>query len=531
MAQYAELHDGTRLEFPDGTAPEIIDRVVKQHLTGQAQPAPAKEDAGTLANLGAGALSGAAQIGATLLSPIDYAARKLGVENEALFPKDRRAAIEEGLRSMGAQPESTAFKVGQFGAEVAGTAGIPAGLGGQVARVLPRLGGAITTGGMGALPQAGSFAQKLANAGIRVASGAIGGGAAAGAVNPESAATGAVIGGAIPGVVQGVKAVAPSILGMTTGAGEEAIKGAYKAGKTGGATAKQFTANLRGEVPVDDVLQTVKDDLAAMTRAKQEQYRKGFAAISNDKSILSFNDIDSAFQSARQLGVGKSGLVKNQGVMDQLAKIADKVNEWKQADPALAHTPEGLDDLKQAIGGLLEKIPYSDATERKAVGSIYQAIKDTISKQAPTYSKVMKDYHAASELSDEISRALSLGNKASADTAMRKLQSLMRNNVQTNYGNRIELARQLEEAGGKEFLPALAGQALNQWTPRGLQRAAALPTAYLGYGAGGLPLAGLSAATSSPRLVGEAAYLAGKVGRAVPASNALTRAMLYQAGQ
>ena len=33
----------------------------------------------------------------------------------------------------------------------------------------------------------------------------------------------------------------------------------------------------------------------------------------------------------------------------------------------------------------------------------------------------------------EIEKALSLNNRASADTAMRKLQSLTRNNVYTNY--------------------------------------------------------------------------------------------------
>ena len=51
---------------------------------------------------------------------------------------------------------------------------------------------------------------------------------------------------------------------------------------------------------------------------------------------------------------------------------------------------------------------------------------------------------------------------------MRKLQSLMRNNVQTNYGNRLDLARKLEGEGGVSLLPALAGQALNSWEPRSL---------------------------------------------------------------
>jgi hypothetical protein len=85
----------------------------------------------------------------------------------------------------------------------------------------------------------------------------------------------------------------------------------------------------------------------------------------------------------------------------------------------------------------------------------------------------MKAYQEASELTKEIERALSLGNRASADTSMRKLQSLMRNNVNTNYGNRLDLAGKLEAAGGQEIMPAIAGQSLNSFTPRGLQGMAA----------------------------------------------------------
>jgi hypothetical protein len=121
----------------------------------------------------------------------------------------------------------------------------------------------------------------------------------------------------------------------------------------------------------------------------------------------------------------------------------------------------------------------------------------------------MKAYSEATDQIKEIEKALSLGKKASVDTAMRKLQSLMRNNVQTNYGQRLNLARQLEEAGGGQLMPALAGQALSELTPRGLQRATSLPTSLGAFSVGGLPAAIAYGAASSPRLVGGAAYGAG----------------------
>ena len=69
--------------------------------------------------------------------------------------------------------------------------------------------------------------------------------------------------------------------------------------------------------------------------------------------------------------------------------------------------------------------------------------------------------------------------------------------------------------GGNEMMPALAGQALNEFTPRGLQRATAAPEAFLAYGAGGPALAAIDLAASSPRLVGEAAYKYGQIANAL----------------
>jgi hypothetical protein len=64
-----------------------------------------------------------------------------------------------------------------------------------------------------------------------------------------------------------------------------------------------------------------------------------------------------------------------------------------------------------------------------------------VAQQAPDYAVAMDNYSKSADLLREMERALSLGNKASADTALRKLTSLMRNNVNTNYGERLRLGR------------------------------------------------------------------------------------------
>ena len=329
------------------------------------------------------------------------------------------------------------------------------------------------------------------------------------------------------------------MLGVTTGVGEEPIKQAYVAGRTGGETGKSFVENLRGEVPVQDVLETAKSDLAAMGQQRQAAYRADMQAIRGDKSVLDFTDIDNALAGAAGRTQFKGQVIKP-GAADKVQQARELVDNWKNLDPAQYHTPEGLDALKQQVGDVLEGIPFEQKNARAAVGDVYNSIKTTINNQAPQYAKVMKNYGEASETIREIERALSLGQKSSADTAMRKLQSLMRNNVQTNYGNRLNLAKQLEQAGGQPIMPALAGQALSEWTPRGIQRATAAPSAALSYMAGGIPYAVGSAVSSSPRLVGEAALKAGQLARGLRAVKGTANAMpippnvlanyLYQAG-
>lgn len=255
-----------------------------------------------------------------------------------------------------------------------------------------------------------------------------------------------------------------TVLGLTTGAGAEAVEQAAKSGYQG---KRAFLNNLTGDAPMVDILDDARSAVQEMGRQKSADYRQGMSAISKDKTVLDFSGIDQAIKGAEGMTRFK-GQVKNARAAQAIDEIAEEVGRWKSLDPAEFHTPEGLDALKQKVGGILESIPYEEKTARAAAKSAYGAIKDEVSKQAPTYAKTMKSYSEASDLISEIERALSLKETASADTAMRKLQSLMRNNANTNYGNRLSLAKSLEEQGGKDLMPAIAGQAMNSWIGRGV---------------------------------------------------------------
>lgn len=324
---------------------------------------------------------------------------------------------------------------------------------------------------------------------------------ASSATNPINA-----IAPVVGGVFKAGATAGKNLLGLTTGVGAENVAQAFKSGREGKSA---FFDNLSGKAEMSDVLDVARQNVQNMGAQKSASYRSGMVDIANDKSVLDFKSIDQALQSADSV-VSYKGQIKNAKGAQLVESIGDEVRQWKSLDPAEFHTPEGLDALKQKIGGLVDGIPFEEKTARMVGNNIYNAVKSEISAQAPTYAKTMKDYAEATDQIREIERALSLGSKASADTAMRKLQSLSRNNVNTNYGNRLDLAKTLEAGGGSEILPSIAGQAMNSWAPRSL----------VGQGGGMATIAAAMASNpmlsallplQSPRAVGATLYGAGKV--------------------
>ena len=134
-------------------------------------------------------------------------------------------------------------------------------------------------------------------------------------------------------------------------------------------------------------------------------------------------------------------------------------------------------------------------------------------------------------------KELSMGNKSGAGTVLRKLQSVMRNNANTNWGKRLDYVKLLNEANlDANILSKLAGHSLASWTPRGL--AGVTATGQMGLGGYGLVSGAVNPAAliptllmQSPRVMGELAHGAGKFSnvadKVLPRTSAVGRVTRY----
>jgi hypothetical protein len=192
------------------------------------EPSMVSKVLNTAGDIGMGAIQGAANIGSTIMQPIDYLRDQSGQMNI-----DRRAGVKAGLDSLGADRESLAFKGGELGSELAGTwaAGGALSKGLKVGSYAPQLATALESAGMAKT----DLIPKLVG-------GAISGAAQAGLIDPNSAGIGAGAGAAFPLAGKLVSGATKAAFGGNVS--PEIAAGVQKAGQYG------------IDVPVDRILKS-----------------------------------------------------------------------------------------------------------------------------------------------------------------------------------------------------------------------------------------------------------------------------------
>lgn len=346
-----------------------------------------------------------------------------------------------------------------------------------------------------------------------------------------------------------------SIAGYSSGMGDEPARSIFNARRAGGEQAAAANRGMR-QPPRDGLADDAFDKMRVRGREARDLYQQEIAATKNSNARINWNNIFRSIQDTLRSNMTTrgnrfyGGAPGRQMMQDILGTVQQYV-----ADPSL-HNLEGLDALKQELALLQEPMGAQPAkgaeNSNRLVSQIIDGVRDEIVRLEPSYATAMDNYQGWKDLQGEMRQALSLNDKAAIDTVMRKLQSTMRNNVQTNYGSRTQLLDDLDTATvpavpprppqlgrpgapGRPAIPPgtlraeLAGQAANSWAPRGIARAGgafAIPAGIAALGAtlvSNPAYAALAAPfipAAMPRVVGEVAGLLGDGARVVDSAAA-----------
>lgn len=427
-----------RVTAPEGaTEQDALARVKAQHAEqpkAQAEPQGGGFMEG-VKNVGIGALKGASDIGANLLRPVDAAIDAIKGDRGATLSglvtgnqplsrnQERRAALQQFF-AQNADPESLAFKGGELGADIAGTAGIGGTLAKgamaipAIANYAPKLAAALQSGGFSlGTPAATTLAGKTADMATRIGSGAAVGGASAGLIDPENAAMGAGIGAAFP-VVAKAAGMAGNALANKV---EPEVAALYQKAKA-----------LGIDIPADRIVNS--RPLNAMASSLNYVPLSGRAAT-EEKMVSQMNralsrtfgqDSDNVTAALRKAGADLGGkfdaTLKANTVKVDSQMVDDLVRHLQTAENELG--PDGARIIGNQIEQIMGKAGAAGNIEGQAAYNIKKALDRIGNRNAP-------EAYYARELKKSLMGALdrSLGQNEAAAFAK----------VRQQYGNMLEL--------------------------------------------------------------------------------------------
>ena len=292
--------------------------------------------------------------------------------------------------------------------------------------------------------------------------------------------------------------------------GLETLKQAWKSGL---AKHETFINNMnKPEIYATDVVGDVKRILQDMKIEKNKAYNDRMAKLKTTESNISFDSIDKAMKELYNTKVKWKTNKPNPERLKRWKKIKAKIDEYKKNK---LNKPDDFDQLKQDINTINDDLQYG-SQDKTIFDPIQRSVREAINKDAPVYAEIMKDYTDATIQIQELDRTFSLnkGRTGKTDAALRKLQSIFRNNSNTNYGARVGNIQSIIDRN-PDIMPALAGQMMSSDLPRGLDsvigpKGAATGMALTaGAGLGVSPWMIPFMLAQSPKLVGNALYKAG----------------------
>lgn len=515
-----QFENGMKVNFNGNPSPKDIEEVAQKLgiKPPKGTPAPAPVGVGGIKGVGLGIAKG---IGSTVAGASSLGERGLAAATRGIghligsetLKQTRPSGIGEAVQKEFLSPQGTAEKIG-FGVEQAGEflAPIP---GGAKAKLLLKA------------TEKAPFLVKGAKALARVGTDAI-----------EAAGKGAIqkgsteqFGGevaaqagfsAVLGLIGPLGKLGGSVLGKTTGTSGAVIKEAFDNPKVRDFMRK---AAVKGPDAVQEqALVEAKDSLGAFVRERGQKYVQQLQRLKGEK--IDYGEIKSdALNKVREAFDGASVKINKAGKLgvnafkdsaveqgkNNVLKAYRVLTGWKDT------TPAGLDLLKKKLNQFKTAVKNTSDGSYNIIKTMANSVDEGLKVNVPGYKKMTSGYRAASDTIDEIERALSLGDRASKETAIKKLMGSLRENNEV----RGAILRKLQGKTGKDIVGKLAGSELSSPLPKGLAGRIATGAA----GPAGLytlmnpttwPLLLTTAAASSPRFVGEIVSLLGSIDRGLP---------------
>lgn len=501
MTITAQSADGTQHQFPDGTDPTVIDKVMKNYATTTpqqptAQPAQAPQQAVPWYTPLTSAPGNAYDVASSLVKGVGGRISDIAQNPMELNPLYAAGSAINKIAQPIIQNPSGVYNAAKQ--SLSDNFGSPTAAWNTVAtHPIDTL--------LMAAPGLGMAAKGAEAAGMARTASLLGN--AANMTNPINLATkpASMIANSAPASLLGT--ATREALALPSGVGGDALAEAYNAGKTGGQSADLFAGNLRGTIPQESVVQDTKAALAKMSADRSAAYQQGMLGTQANTTQLDYAPIESAMGGLTDSLFHGPVPITDNASLKLAQNVGQKIDEFKQAFPN--PTPSDMDRLKVSIDKLAPNFTQNSGDQSRIVSTMYNAVKNQILGADSTYADTMKAYEQSKGLQNDIQQGLGTGDNK--DATLRKLQSVFRNNANTNYGSRMNAAQTLQDAGGTPILPQLAGQQLSAMMPRGLSKliagggllgAAFNPT----LAASLLPYL----AAASPRLMGEAAFAGGK---------------------
>lgn len=453
---------------------------------------------------GAGStIVGAGKLGTNLMSKIPV----IGGGEKAVKGVNEMVT---GLKEEILKPEGTAQKVGFLGEQL-GEFLIPGGATmklGKMAEIasggskLAKLGA--TAFGEGFLGAGQTVLQK---GGIDKEAGVVG---TIGAVTP----VGLKVAGS---VLKTVGKAGSEVLGMTTGAGKEAISEAFKNPNVMKLARK---ANIDMATFQDDMLSSLKN---GFSNIKQERSKNYLSQL--EKIKLDTNQYDNIVSEIRDTAKNTLGEFKVSIKPPSDTSVGNKLNEldfskstitganekvsnaWNDLMGWSDNSVTGLDTLKQRLfdyASQSENSPKSKAFIMKLAGGVDKGLKDSVKG----YKDMTSSYAGASTLIDEIDNAFKPGGNK--ETAIKKILTSLKQDNEI----RKEL---LNTIGGGELVAKAAATQLNSRMPRKLFGSMVGGTALTGIvlNPGLWPALLTAAFSASPKYMGDLASTLGKIDKAM----------------